>query len=83
MKSVFHSHADIVLHFHLKALSSDRQKNPRFLAVLKHHSADDVDALILTLEQEMQQAAKNLEFEQAADLRDQIKALQKLIVLEV
>jgi excinuclease UvrABC nuclease subunit len=30
----------------------------------------------------MRQAAKALEFERAAELRDQIKALKRLIVLE-
>jgi excinuclease UvrABC nuclease subunit len=30
----------------------------------------------------MNQAAKALEFEKAADLRDQIKALQKFIVVQ-
>ena len=34
------------------------------------------------LEKEMVRAAKDLEFEKAAELRDEIKALQKLIVLE-
>jgi excinuclease UvrABC nuclease subunit len=31
----------------------------------------------------MNQAAKDLEFERAAELRDEIKALQNLIVLEM
>ena len=46
-------------------------------------SIDDIDKIIKGLESEMQQAAKNLEFEKAAELRDQIKELQKLIVLEI
>jgi excinuclease ABC subunit B len=45
-------------------------------------SLDDIDAVISTLKKEMDQAAKELEFERAAELRDQIKALQELIVLE-
>ena len=45
-------------------------------------SLDDVDAVINSLKNEMNQAAKDLEFERAAELRDEIKALQKLIVLE-
>jgi excinuclease UvrABC nuclease subunit len=31
----------------------------------------------------MNEAAKDLEFEKAANLRDQIRALQELIVLEI
>jgi excinuclease ABC subunit B len=46
-------------------------------------SLDDIDAVIKSLEKEMNQAAKDLEFERAADLRDRIRTLQKLIVLEV
>jgi excinuclease ABC subunit B len=47
-----------------------------------YKSLDDIDAVIGSLKKEMDKAAKNLEFERAAELRDEIKALQKLIVLE-
>ena len=47
-----------------------------------YKSLDDIDATVAALEKEMHAAAKNLEFEKAADLRDQIRALQKLVVLE-
>ena len=47
----------------------------------QYKSLDDMDATIRSLESEMRQAAKALEFERAAALRDQIKALKKLIVL--
>jgi excinuclease ABC subunit B len=50
--------------------------------VAQYQSLDDVDALIMSLETEMRTAAKALDFERAAELRDQIKALKKLIVLE-
>jgi excinuclease ABC subunit B len=50
--------------------------------VAAYKSLDDIDAVISSLKKEMTQAAKNLEFERAAELRDEIKALQKLIVLE-
>jgi excinuclease ABC subunit B len=50
--------------------------------VAAYKSLDDVDAVIGSLKKEMEQAAKDLEFERAAELRDEIKALQKLIVLE-
>ncbi len=52
-------------------------------AIEAYKSLDDIDSAITSLEKQMNEAAKNLEFEQAADLRDQIRALQKLIVLEV
>ena len=48
----------------------------------QYKSLDDMDATISALESEMRQAAKALEFERAAELRDQIKALKRLIVLE-
>ena len=51
-------------------------------AVAAYKSLDDIDAAVKSLEKQMNQAAKDLEFENAADLRDQIRALQKLIVLE-
>ena len=52
-------------------------------AIAAYKSLDDIDAAVKSLEKQMHQAAKDLEFENAADLRDQIRALQKLIVLEV
>jgi excinuclease ABC subunit B len=51
-------------------------------AIQAFNSLDDIDSAVKTLEKKMHAAAKNLEFEEAADLRDQIRALQKLIVLE-
>jgi excinuclease ABC subunit B len=50
--------------------------------VAVYTSLDDIDAVIGSLKKEMDQAAKDLEFERAAELRDEIKALQKLVVLE-
>ncbi len=49
----------------------------------KYKSLDDMDAVIKSLETEMQKAAKALEFERAAQLRDQIKRLKKMIVFEI
>jgi len=49
----------------------------------EYKSLDDLDAVISSLETQMHAAAKALEFECAAELRDQIKNLKKLIVLEV
>ena len=44
-------------------------------------SLDDIDRVIKTLEKEMNEAARELEFEKAADLRDQIRDLQKRVVM--
>ncbi|HPD57707.1 MAG TPA: excinuclease ABC subunit UvrB [Smithellaceae bacterium] len=41
---------------------------------------EDIEALIKKLTTEMKQAAKNLEFEKAADLRDQIKDLNNILL---
>ena len=48
----------------------------------RYRTLDDLDDIIKSLEKEMKQAARELEFEKAADLRDQIKALQETMVLE-
>jgi excinuclease ABC subunit B len=48
----------------------------------EYGSLEDVDAEIRKLEKQMHQAAGDLDFERAADLRDRIKRLQRLIVLE-
>ncbi len=49
----------------------------------KYQSLDDIDAIVKKLEKQMHQAAQDLEFEKAANLRDQIKSLRKLVVLEM
>jgi excinuclease ABC subunit B len=48
----------------------------------EYKSLDDIDTVIRSLETEMQAAVKSLEFERAAELRDQIQELKKLIVFE-
>jgi len=40
-------------------------------------SADEMQALIKKLEQQMREAAKRFEFEKAAGLRDRVKALRE------
>jgi excinuclease ABC subunit B len=49
----------------------------------EYKSLDDIDTVISSLETEMQAAVKSLEFERAAELRDQIQELKKLIVFEI
>ena len=50
-------------------------------AISEYKSLDDIDGVIKTLKKQMDEAARDLEFENAADLRDQIRALQKLVVM--
>jgi excinuclease ABC subunit B len=52
-------------------------------AVSRYDHLDDLDDIIRNLEKEMEQAAKELAFERASELRDQIKALKKMIVFEL
>jgi excinuclease ABC subunit B len=47
-----------------------------------YDSLEDMYAEVRRLDKEMHQAARDLDFERAADLRDRIRRLQQLIVLE-
>jgi excinuclease UvrABC helicase subunit UvrB len=47
-------------------------------AVAGYESLDNIDDIIKSLEEEMAQAAKELEFERAGELRDQIKELKRI-----
>jgi len=51
--------------------------------VARYGSSDELDDVINAMQQEMEQAAQELAFERAAELRDQIKALKKLIIFEL
>jgi len=46
----------------------------------EYESADNLDDIIKAMEDEMNQAARELAFEKAAELRDQIKALKKIML---
>jgi len=48
----------------------------------EYASADDIDERIRALEKDMRKAAQELDFEHAVELRDRIKALRQLLVLE-
>jgi excinuclease ABC subunit B len=52
-------------------------------ALSQYDSLENVDDIIKNLEKQMKQAAKELAFERASELRDQIKALKKMIVFEL
>jgi excinuclease ABC subunit B len=73
---------DITRVFDFRKESEDPAIDHVAEAIEAYKSLDDIDAAINSLEKEMDEAAKNLEFEKAANLRDQVRALQKLIVLE-
>jgi excinuclease ABC subunit B len=49
----------------------------------QYESVDDIDVVIRNLEKEMKAAANELAFEKAAELRDRIQAMKKLIVFEL
>jgi len=51
--------------------------------VERYSSLDNLDDIVRNLEKEMNQAAKELAFERAAELRDQINAIKKMIVFEI
>ncbi len=50
--------------------------------VAKYENLDDLDDMVKSLEKEMKKAAKDLEFERAAEIRDRIKELNRLAVFE-
>ncbi|KKL74044.1 hypothetical protein LCGC14_2068840, partial [marine sediment metagenome] len=45
-------------------------------------STDNLDDILMTLEKEMGEAAKKLEFEKAAELRDRISEIKKSMIFE-
>ena len=73
---------DITQTFNFENDRKDNAPDQVAETVAAYKSLDDIDAVIVSLKKEMNRAAKDLEFERAAELRDEIKALQKLIVLE-
>jgi excinuclease ABC subunit B len=62
---------------HDKAVRKRRELTPK--AVLKHLSPGQLSELIDQMKLEMKVAAKEMEFERAADLRDEIKALEDVL----
>ncbi|EFK96898.1 excinuclease ABC subunit B [sediment metagenome] len=51
-------------------------------AISGYHSLDNLDEIISDLEKEMESAARELEFEKAAELRDKIKSIKQKIIFE-
>ena len=50
--------------------------------VARFETLDQLEDVIKSLEEDMKKAAKALEFEEAAEIRDNIKELKQLIVLD-
>ena len=50
--------------------------------ISKYHSLDNLDEIISNLEKEMENAARELEFEKAAELRDRIRDIKQKIIFE-
>jgi len=69
--------------FDFGADEDKRARNQVAETISDYKSLEDIDSVIESLEELMNQAARDLEFERAADLRDQIRALHKFVVLEV
>ncbi|HEV2864571.1 MAG TPA: excinuclease ABC subunit UvrB [Pyrinomonadaceae bacterium] len=59
------------------AYEADYFKVPLDLDRIEEYTAGNIEATIARLEQEMRAAAKNLEFERAAELRDRVKYLRE------
>ncbi|MBW1970120.1 MAG: UvrB/UvrC motif-containing protein, partial [Deltaproteobacteria bacterium] len=63
--------------------TNDKPSDSVSEAIAQYDSLDDLDDIINNLKKEMKAAADELEFERAAELRDQIEAIKKMIVFEL
>ncbi len=61
----------------------DEPKDMVSEALAQYDSLENLDDIIKNLEEQMELAAKELAFERASELRDQIQALKKMIVFEL
>ena len=61
---------------------NDKAKDRVAETLAQYESVDNLDIIIRNLEKEMKQAAQELEFEKAAEIRDQIQAMKEMIVFE-
>ena len=69
-----------VFDFEDSAHADEREENTVAEIVETFESLDDIEKKIQKLQKEMNTAARDLEFEKAAEIRDRIKRLQELIV---
>ncbi|GMQ79860.1 MAG: excinuclease ABC subunit UvrB [Thermodesulfobacteriota bacterium] len=68
--------------FEKMAEFNDTPKDRVAETLAQYESVEDIDIIIRNLEREMKQAAKELEFEKAAEIRDQIQDMKEMIVFE-
>jgi excinuclease ABC subunit B len=61
---------------------TDKTKDRVAETLAQYESVENLDIIIKNLEKKMKQAAEELEFEKAAEIRDQIKAMKEMIVFE-
>jgi excinuclease ABC subunit B len=69
---------DIIPVFYSAYASKDISTDKVAEAIAAYESLDNIDEIIKSLEKEMAQAAKALEFKRAGELRDQIRALKRV-----
>ncbi|MGA9178135.1 MAG: excinuclease ABC subunit UvrB [Desulfobacterales bacterium] len=62
---------------------NDKPRDRVAETLAQYESEENLDVIIRNLEREMKQAAEELEFERAADIRDQIQAIKEMIVFEL
>ncbi len=62
---------------------NDAPKDRVAETLAQYESEENLDIIIRNLEREMKQAAEELEFEKAAEIRDQIQAIKEMIVFEL
>ena len=62
---------------------NDKPRDRVAETLAQYESEENLDIIIRNLEREMKQAAEELEFERAADIRDQIQAIKEMIVFEL
>jgi excinuclease ABC subunit B len=61
---------------------NDKTKDRVAETLAQYESVENLDIIIRNLEKEMKQAAEELEFEKAAEIRDQIQAMKEMMVFE-
>jgi excinuclease ABC subunit B len=71
--------ADVKAHRDQKRKDAEKKAMPLEEPVLKHMTGDQKRDLIEHLREEMKRAAKELEFERAAELRDEIGRLEEMV----
>ena len=62
---------------------NDKRKDKVAETLAQYESVENLDIIIRNLEKEMKKAAEELEFEKAAEIRDQIQAMKEMIVFEL